>query len=61
MKLEIMLVNVATLQCIANYLEMTEEYGEGNLLTKSKGFLNQVVLRSWKDSLQALQSCDGFI
>lgn len=61
MKLEITPLNVAALQCIANYLEMTEEYGEGNLLTKSEGFLNQVVLRSWKDSVQALQSCDGFI
>lgn len=61
MKLEITPHNVAALQCIANYLEMTEEYGEGNLLTKAEGFLDQVVLRSWKDSVQALQSCDGFI
>ena len=61
MKLEIMPINVADLQCIYNYLEMIEEYGEGNLLTKYEGFLNQVVLRSWKDSVQALQSCGGFI
>lgn len=61
MKLEITPHNVAALQCIANYLENTVDYGEGNLLTKAEGFLHQVALQSWKDYVQALQSCDGFI
>ncbi|XP_057858322.1 BTB/POZ domain-containing protein At1g30440 isoform X1 [Cryptomeria japonica] len=61
MKLEITPLNVGALHCIADYLEMTEEFGEGNLLTKSEGFLIQVVLRSWKDSVLTLQSCERFI
>lgn len=61
MKLEITPLNVAALHCVADYLEMTEKFGEGNLFTQCEGFLNQVVLRSWKDSVLTLQSCETFI
>eukprot|EP01018_Ginkgo_biloba_P019996 Gb_16497 [translate_table: standard] len=61
MKLEITSLNVAALHCIAEYLEMTEDFGEGNLLKKTDGYLNQEVLRSWKDSVLTLQSCEAFI
>ncbi|CAI9089665.1 OLC1v1024283C1 [Oldenlandia corymbosa var. corymbosa] len=40
---------------------MTEEYGEGNLISLSEMFLNQVVLKTWKDSLRALQTCDDVL
>ncbi|KAL6012691.1 hypothetical protein ACLOJK_003180 [Asimina triloba] len=45
-------------RCAAEYLEMSEEYGEGNLISQTEFFLNQVVSRSWKDSIKALQTCE---
>ncbi|XP_039024097.1 BTB/POZ domain-containing protein At1g30440-like isoform X2 [Hibiscus syriacus] len=60
-KFELTSSNVVYLRCAAERLEMTEEYGEGNLITKTETFLNQVVLRNWKDTLRALQTCDDII
>ncbi|KAG5385063.1 hypothetical protein IGI04_036533 [Brassica rapa subsp. trilocularis] len=57
-KLELTASNVVYLRCAAEHLEMTEEYGEGNLISQTETFFNQVVLKSWKDSVKALQSCD---
>ncbi|XP_059290877.1 BTB/POZ domain-containing protein At1g30440 [Lycium ferocissimum] len=60
-KLELTAANVVYLLCAAEHLHMTEEYGEGNLISQTEVFLNQVVLRSWKDSLKALQTCDDVL
>ncbi|KAB1222711.1 hypothetical protein CJ030_MR2G022150 [Morella rubra] len=60
-KLELTSSNVVYLRCAAEHLEMNEEYGEGNLITLTETFLNQVVLRSWKDSVKALQTCDDVL
>lgn len=60
-KLELTAANVVYLRCAAEHLEMTEDYGEGNLISQTELFLNQVVLRNWKDSLKALQSCDDVL
>ncbi|XP_019094632.1 PREDICTED: BTB/POZ domain-containing protein At1g30440 [Camelina sativa] len=57
-KLELTASNVVYLRCAAEHLEMTEEYGEGNLISQTETFFNQVVLKSWKDSIKALHSCD---
>ncbi|PKI59022.1 BTB/POZ domain-containing protein At1g30440-like [Punica granatum] len=61
MKLELTSSNIVYLRCAAEHLEMTEEYGEGNLIMQTENFLNQVVLRNWKDSLRALQACDDIL
>ncbi|KAJ8546540.1 hypothetical protein K7X08_032614 [Anisodus acutangulus] len=60
-KLELTAANVVYLQCAAEHLDMTEDYGDGNLISQTEVFLNQVVLRSWKDSLKALQTCDDVL
>ncbi|XP_012075652.1 BTB/POZ domain-containing protein At1g30440 isoform X2 [Jatropha curcas] len=60
-KLELTSSNVVYLRCAAEHLEMTEDYGEANLITQTESFLNQVVLRNWKDSLKALQTCDDIL
>lgn len=60
-KLELTASNVVYLRCASEHLKMTEEYGEGNLSTLTETFLNQVVLRNWKDSLKALQTCDDIL
>lgn len=56
-KHEITASNVVHLRCAAEYLEMTEEYGEDNLISQTEIFFNQVVLKNWKDSLKSLQTC----
>ncbi len=58
-KVELTATNVVALRCVAEYLEMTEEFGDGNLIAKTEAFLQQVVLRSWPDSVQALESCSS--
>lgn len=60
-KLELTAANVVYLRCAADHLEMTEEYGEGNLISQTENFLNQVAVGNWKDSLQALQTCDDIL
>ncbi|RYR64589.1 hypothetical protein Ahy_A03g010665 [Arachis hypogaea] len=58
-KFELTASNIVHLRCAAEHLQMTEEYGDANLISQTETFLNQVVLRSWKDTLKALQTCDG--
>lgn len=53
--------NIVILYCAADYLEMADEYGEDNLLSKSEGFFHNNVLKNWKDCLLALQSCEPVI
>lgn len=60
-KLEITPSNVICLRCASEHLQMTEAYGEGNLVHQTEVFLNQVVLRSWKDSIKALQACEDLL
>ncbi|KAL2930461.1 hypothetical protein RDABS01_035871 [Bienertia sinuspersici] len=60
-KLELTASNVVYLHCAAEHLEMTEEYGEGNLYFQAETFLNQAVLKNWKESLRALQTCDDIL
>lgn len=60
-KLELTSANVVYLRCASEHLEMTEDHGEGNLISQTENFLNQVVLENWSDSLQALQTCDDIL
>lgn len=61
MKLELTASNIVYLRCAAEYLQMTEEVAEGNLISQTETFLNHVVLRNWKDSLKALHTCDELL
>ncbi|PKA56129.1 Root phototropism protein 3 [Apostasia shenzhenica] len=51
--------NIAGLRCAAEYLEMTEDLEEGNLIFKTEAFLSYVVLSSWRDSIVVLKSSEG--
>ncbi|KAK9285942.1 hypothetical protein L1049_025144 [Liquidambar formosana] len=57
-KIELSSSTVAPLRCAAEVLEMTEEYSEDNLISKTERFLSQSVLKSVKDSIRALKSCE---
>ncbi|CAA7025637.1 unnamed protein product [Microthlaspi erraticum] len=48
--------NIVPIHCAAEYLEMSNEYGEDNLISQVETFLHKNVLRSWKDCILALQS-----
>ncbi|XP_042443992.1 BTB/POZ domain-containing protein At3g08570-like [Zingiber officinale] len=56
---EITASNVAQLRCIAEYLEMTEQYQERNLIVRAEAFLNEVVFQSLEKSLEVLSSSNG--
>jgi hypothetical protein len=58
---ELTAANVAALRCAAEYLEMTEDLDEGNLVSKTEAFLNFVVLASWKDSISVLRGCEKLL
>ncbi|KAK9108754.1 hypothetical protein Sjap_016814 [Stephania japonica] len=61
-KIEISSTNVAPLRCAAEYLEMTEEYSEGdNLINKTEKFLSESVLKNIKDSIKTLRSCESLM
>uniref|UniRef100_A0A804IYE8 Uncharacterized protein n=1 Tax=Musa acuminata subsp. malaccensis TaxID=214687 RepID=A0A804IYE8_MUSAM len=60
-KLELNSSNVVRLRYASEHLQMTEEIAEGNLIAQTEIFFNQVVLRSWKDSMKALQTCSDFL
>lgn len=53
--------NILMIYSTAEYLEMTEEFGEDNLLSKTESFVHRVVLRSWKDCILALKSAENSI
>lgn len=53
--------NTVMVYCAADYLEMTDECGEGNLLSKSESFFYKSILCNWKDCILALQSSETVI
>ncbi|KAA8547284.1 hypothetical protein F0562_003852 [Nyssa sinensis] len=57
-KMELSSSNVAPLRCAGEVLEMTEEYSEDNLISRTERFLSQSVLKSINDSIKTLKSCE---
>ncbi|XP_021908537.1 BTB/POZ domain-containing protein At5g03250 [Carica papaya] len=56
-KIELTALNVVSLRCAAEYLQMTDNYGEGNLVGQTEAFINKV-FENWTDSIKALQTCE---
>ncbi|KAG2401791.1 BTB/POZ domain-containing protein [Vigna angularis] len=56
-KMELTASNVVGLRCAAEYLQMSENYGEGNLIMQTEKFLNHV-FGYWTDTLVALKTCE---
>ncbi|KAI3768289.1 hypothetical protein L2E82_18843 [Cichorium intybus] len=52
--------NISMVRCVAEYLEMTEEYAIGNLVTRSEAYLNDVGLKSLGGAVSILQSSIDF-
>ncbi|KAJ4962235.1 hypothetical protein NE237_022174 [Protea cynaroides] len=60
-KIDLTASNVAPLRCAGEYLEMTEEYSEENLISKTERFLTQSVLKNIKESIKTLKSCEALM
>ncbi|WCJ19313.1 Phototropic-responsive NPH3 family protein [Euphorbia peplus] len=56
-KIELSALNVVSLRCAAEYLGMTEDYGEGNLIIHTENLLNEIFTK-WTESLKALETCE---
>ncbi|XP_027338178.1 BTB/POZ domain-containing protein At5g03250-like [Abrus precatorius] len=56
-KIEVTALDVVSLRCAAEYLQMTENYGEGNLIAHTEAFLNEI-FSNWPDSIKALETCE---
>lgn len=56
-KTELTPQNVVSIRCAAEYLQMTDDYGDGNLVMQTECFLNEV-LGNWADSITALEACE---
>lgn len=57
-KVELGSSNVAPLRCAAQFLEMTDEFAEGNLISKTEMFLSQSVFENGNECLKVLKSCE---
>ncbi|MCD7462467.1 hypothetical protein HAX54_048606 [Datura stramonium] len=56
-RFELTPLNVVALRCASEYLQMTNEYGEGNLVEQTESFLNDV-FGNWTDTIKALETCE---
>ncbi|XP_010492128.1 PREDICTED: putative BTB/POZ domain-containing protein At5g13600 [Camelina sativa] len=58
-RIEVTPENVVSLRCAAEYLQMSENYGDANLIYLTESFLNDHVFVNWDDSIKALEkSCE---
>ncbi|KAL8135957.1 hypothetical protein AgCh_010540 [Apium graveolens] len=55
-KIELTAVNIVIVRCAAEYLQMNEDIGGGNLIKHSEAFLDEV-FGNWADTMKALETC----
>ncbi|KAK9149844.1 hypothetical protein Scep_008601 [Stephania cephalantha] len=53
--------NIVAARCAAEYLGMTEDVDQGNLVMKTDAFFNSCILRGWKDSIIALKTTKSIL
>lgn len=58
---EITLSNVAMLRCTAHFLEMTEEFSEKNLESRTEAYLKETVLPNISSSITVLHRCESLL
>lgn len=61
LNIEINLTNVAKLRCTSHFLEMTEEYADKNLESRTETFLKETVLPNITNSITVLQHCENLL
>lgn len=58
---EITTQNIAMLRCVAEFLEMTEDYAVGNLVGRSEAYINEVALKSLAGAVSVLHSSESLL
>ncbi|PPS10384.1 hypothetical protein GOBAR_AA10266 [Gossypium barbadense] len=58
---EINTENIAALRCVAEYLEMTEDYAVGSLVERTEAFLNEVALQSLAGAISVLHASENLL
>lgn len=58
---EISTENIAALRCVAEYMEMTEDYAVGNLVGRAEAYLNEVALTSLAGAISVLHASENLI
>uniref|UniRef100_A0A9I9DCL8 BTB/POZ domain-containing protein At1g03010-like n=1 Tax=Cucumis melo TaxID=3656 RepID=A0A9I9DCL8_CUCME len=58
---EITLSNVAMLRCASHYLEMTEEFADRNLETRTEAYLKEFVFPNISNSISVLHRCESLL
>ncbi|KAE8704818.1 BTB/POZ domain-containing protein [Hibiscus syriacus] len=58
-KIDLSSSTVVPLRCASKFLEMTDEYSEDNLISKTERFLSLSVFKSLKESIKAFKSCES--
>ena len=58
---EINVENIATLRCVAEYLEMTEDYSVGNLVGRTDAYLNEVALKTIAGAVSILHMSENLL
>ncbi|KAF7144357.1 hypothetical protein RHSIM_Rhsim05G0232800 [Rhododendron simsii] len=61
MNFEVTASNVSHLRCAAEFLEMTEDYYEVNLIERTETYLNEVVVQSLEKSVEVLSACETLL
>ncbi|GAB4846914.1 BTB/POZ domain-containing protein sr1ip1 [Ancistrocladus abbreviatus] len=58
---EISIENIALLRCVAEFLEMTEDYAVGNLIGRTEAYVNEVALTSLSGAVSVLHSSENLL
>ena len=58
-KVEVSAANIAPLHCAANFLEMSDDFEQENLISKTNTFLSFLLFSSWKDTFWIFKSCES--
>lgn len=59
--LEISKYNVALLRCVAEFLDMSEEHGEDNLVSQTETYLERLGKQTFKDIVATLHTCENLL
>ncbi|KAF8098476.1 hypothetical protein N665_0266s0044 [Sinapis alba] len=59
--LEMNAENIAMLRCAAEYLDMTDEHSVANLVETTEVYLDEVILKSLKSSVNVLKKSEGLL
>ncbi|KAM0057840.1 putative BTB/POZ domain, NPH3 domain, NPH3/RPT2-like family protein [Helianthus debilis subsp. tardiflorus] len=58
---ELTIENIAMVRCVAEFLEMTEEYSVGNLVSRTEAYINEVGLNSFAGAVSILQLSERYL